>query len=482
MDLTALAPDAGRSRGFLFAVVATALTFYALAYFAPFSEADAALFLLLVALTGQRIRPYLLLLAATVQDAPGLSYLWSYIGFVGVASLLVAEYVLRRSTDTAAGASSRAERLVLIALLVAVYGTGVSALQSLLGGYPQSGDRPYLFVGGLMIAMVLSGYVASAVLRSHPSDRGTLKAVALLALGHALLIGLLQIPFGQAFYRSGGNLAAVELSRQLVEDTAIGFARINGPFLSPNAYGYTILLLALLAVLSSWKDSRWQASLIFVVAGGAAVMLSMSKALLGYYVLSCAVLIGFAAGPVVVAVLGVLALTVTFLVIPADLLDLAFAVFRVQDTLGSRGWAWQAVIHSLTATDWFFGIGLSAWPAFFDRYVGVPLSDPHSLPLSVAGTFGFVGVLFYALLVGTLLAQFNRNADATRRLGICLLLILFLVKDLVSIPAVLGNTPLTFMIWLLLGMTLSRGTVTSSKARRHVGAGPFAESLSIAGP
>ena len=84
-------------RRFAFAVLATAAAFYALAYLAPVSAGDAGMFLLLVALTGQRIRPYLLVLAASVQDAPGLSYLWSYVCFAGIAALLVGGYVLRRA-------------------------------------------------------------------------------------------------------------------------------------------------------------------------------------------------------------------------------------------------------------------------------------------------------------------------------------------------------------------------------------------------
>ena len=94
---------------------------------------------------------------------------------------------------------------------------------------------------------------------------------------------------------------------------------------------------------------------------------------------------------------------------------------------------------------------------FFNQQIGVELSDPHSLPLSVAGTFGLPGILFYLMLLGLLAREsLVRDSTAARRLGIYLLLLVFLVKDLVSIPAVLGNTPLTFMIWLLLGLVLVR--------------------------
>jgi hypothetical protein len=56
-----------RGKRFGLGLFATAVAFYALAYFAPLSAGDAAVFLLLVALTGQRIRPFLLVLASSVR-------------------------------------------------------------------------------------------------------------------------------------------------------------------------------------------------------------------------------------------------------------------------------------------------------------------------------------------------------------------------------------------------------------------------------
>ena len=107
-----------RGKRFGLALLATAVIFYALAYFAPLSVGDAAVFLLLVALTGQRIRPFLLVLASSVQDAPGMSYLWSYICFAGIALLLVAEYMVRRVATSRANSDPGVERLVLFAGIV----------------------------------------------------------------------------------------------------------------------------------------------------------------------------------------------------------------------------------------------------------------------------------------------------------------------------------------------------------------------------
>jgi hypothetical protein len=445
-----------RGKRFGLALLATAVTFYALAYFAPLSVGDAAVFLLLVALTGQRIRPFLLVLASSVQDAPGMSYLWSYICFAGIALLLVAEYMVRRVATSRANSDPAVERLVLFAGIVVAYAIAMSALQVHLHGYPQSDGRPYLAVGGLIIVMIVTGYVTSAVLGADEGDRRRLGFLAGGALAHALLVGLMQIPFGQEFYRSGDNLAKVEMSRQLVEEGALGFARINGPFLSPNAFGYTILLFALMVVVTLWKSARTRAFIFYVIAGGAAVMLSLSKALLGYYGLAVLVQFRFLAGrlattlAVAVAGIGVLLFTST------QFYELLLAVFRVQQGgLGSRQWVWLAVLRELQPQDWIFGVGLSAWPLFFEHYVGIALSDPHSLLLSVAGTFGIAGVLFYVLLVTTLLRRIGTSRTEEERVAIYLLLLLFLLKDLVSIPAVLGNTPLTFQVWLLLGLSIA---------------------------
>jgi len=352
-------------------------------------------------------------------------------------------------------------------VIVVVYATAMSALQAHLDGFEQAEGRPFLMVGGLMLVMIVTGYVASAVLGPDAAERRRLGWLAAAALAHALLVGALQIPLGQEYYRSGDNLAKVEASRQLVEEGALGFARINGPFLSPNAFGYTILLLALVVVIALWRSARARAFLFYVVAGGAAVMLSLSKALLGYYGLAVLVQFRYVAGRLAAALAVVAASAAVLAFASTSLYPILLAVFRVQEGgLGSRQFAWLAVLRELRLQDWLFGVGLSAWPVFFEHQVGIPLSDPHSLPLSVAGTFGIVGVLFYLLLVGTLLRALARARDEAGRVAILLLLLLFLLKDLVSIPAVLGNTPLTFLVWLLLGLAVGEWLDVTAVDRR----------------
>jgi hypothetical protein len=67
-----------------------------------------------------------------------------------------------------------------------------------------------------------------------------------------------------------------------------------------------------------------------------------------------------------------------------------------------------------------------------------------------------MGVVFFVLLVVTVLrAPVAGEQLPARRLGKALLVLLLLVKDLASIPSVLGNTAVTFLVWLLLGLVMA---------------------------
>jgi hypothetical protein len=437
-------------------VYAVAIVYFLLAFRGIVSDADAALWLLAAALLGQKLRPFLLLLAASIQDAPGLSYLWSYIDFAGIAGLMVFDAALRPPLVSDPVAELRLQRVTKMAIALAAYGICVAWAQNSLGGFPQSDERPYLMVGALTVVMVLSGYFSHRVIDFGKSNRRLLGGLAMLCLLHALFIGLLQIPFGQAIYRSGSNLAQVEATRQLVEDGAIGFARINGPFLSPNTLGYEILLLAMIVIVTRYDSARFRVACVYVIAGAAAVLLSMSKAALGYYGLSCLVLSTFLIGRAGTFVAMVAAAAALPFILTSNFIQLVFDVFRFQEgTLGTRQWAWAAVIDHLRPSDWIFGIGVGAWPDFFTRYIGHSLSDPHSLVLSLPGSYGVLGVVFFLLLLWTFQqSPVSPAAGVSRRLGWALLVLLFLVKDLAALPSVLGNTPQTYLVWLLMGLVL----------------------------
>ena len=105
-----------------------------------------------------------------------------------------------------------------------------------------------------------------------------------------------------------------------------------------------------------------------------------------------------------------------------------------------------------------------------------------ALPVAVAAALVCLAIINIAL-VKTWRGDVEDGVlwrDEAGRVAIYLLLLLFLVKDLVSIPAVLGNTPLTFLVWLLLGLAVgewreaavARGAAPQEPA--GTGAGPRA--------
>lgn len=438
-------------------VFGIACVFYALAFVAPFTSMDAALFLLVAALFGQRLRPYLLLLVASVQDAPGLSYLWSYVCFAGIGGLLLINAVLDPPWGKQTQRFGPIERVVVMVIALVLYGVGIAWANDTLGGYPQSADRPFVAVAALTVVMVMSGYFSRHILDLDPANRRLLGVLAVLAIAHAIVIGILQIPFGQEVYRSGTNLAQVEATNQLMEAGVLGFARINGPFLSPNTFGYTILLFAVIAAVTLFETARWRVAFVYVIAGAGAVVLSMSKAVLGYYGLSGLVLSYFVIGGKRTFLLALAVLLAVPLILSNDLVQFAFEVFRVQeDTLGTRQLAWSAVVDNLGLVDWISGIGVGAWPPFFAQHIGWTLSDPHALLLSLPGSYGVLGVIFFVLLLATVFRAPIVGEDVTaRRLGKGLLILVLAFKDLASIPAVLGNTPVTFLVWLVIGLVMA---------------------------
>jgi hypothetical protein len=147
-----------------------------------------------------------------------------------------------------------------------------------------------------------------------------------------------------------------------------------------------------------------------------------------------------------------------------DLIQLGAELFRVQSSLGYRGIAWSATVSEFGFSDWLIGTGLASWPVFFEKYAGVPLADPHSWLLSIPGTFGLPGILYYTLVFITLAGAWKSAKDERGcRVAITLLILLVFVRDLVAVPVLLGNTPLAFLVWLAMAIALS------GRLRMHAG-------------
>jgi hypothetical protein len=96
-----------------------------------------------------------------------------------------------------------------------------------------------------------------------------------------------------------------------------------------------------------------------------------------------------------------------------------------------------------------FGTGIAYWPVFLERTVGFSLSDPHTWVLSIPGTYGLIGIAFYGLLGLFLFNSARQTSGYLRSVAIGLACMFFIV-DASSIPYVIGNTPITMMIWAAL--------------------------------
>lgn len=139
--------------------------------------------------------------------------------------------------------------------------------------------------------------------------------------------------------------------------------------------------------------------------------------------------------------------------IAAKLWNVASLAFRWRgmDNLGERAKTWSAVINEFSWKEWILGTGLSHWPELFARYEKTPSTDPHSFLLSIPGTFGIVGIIFYLAIAYILFKSLGDKLVWKKIIAVCLILIIF-VRDLFAIPLFLHNSPMSYLIWLNLGL------------------------------
>ena len=442
---------------------AISIVFYALAFLKIFSEYDALVWVLGVSLIIKKIYyPCLLLLIAGLQDGPGFSYLASYLSFSFIAWLLITrEFITKYFSDKKKERENNPisidfKKLVFFAILVSIYGVILSFFQDYFQINPQAQGRFYGFVFFFMVTMILAGYFSVKLIFKNPRVLGLMGFIALISIVHILIVGILQITFGAESYRSETMIPVILEKKQLYNVTALNIARINGPFLSPNAMGMTILLFSIIVFINSY-NKKFFAMTQFMTFGLLGAILSLSKAVLGYYILCCAIMLIFQFKNLF---LRIFAFSLIFIVGIATVLIAFFESsilqnsFRIKtDGLGTRDDVWQSVIEGLTAFDWTFGIGLSAWPVFFYEKLGYTLSDPHTYILSVPGTFGLIGVFFYFFMLIVLYSNtfIKNNLALPKTIGI-LLLVLFFGRDIASIPSILGNTQTNYIVWILLGV------------------------------
>lgn len=412
---------------------------------APFSNWDGLLVGVVMAVALPYLAPYLLVIISTLQDAPGISGVGWYVGFTIVGLLVIFAgwnaYLFKSRKKYIID-------LLFISLAVVIYAIFSSLIQQWLG-YPQAASRLPILVGGLMLFMIFVGISICSMFENEKKD--IVVTFLCLVLGHSVIVSLLQT-IDPTFFHSVAGIIEINKSQQLSIATAFGFPRITGTYLTPNGWAYCNILLLLLALRLHYvgADITRKGLLVFFVVSIFFATMAFSKALLIFVLLSSC-LMYWQIKRLEALVVGVAVWTfgmISFYTIDFSALASAFRLDKVSYD-SYRYEMWYAILSQFDLQDWLFGVGLGYWPIFFQTYLGIPESDPHSILLSIPGTFGVLGVFLYAFLLVALIRLYVTGSGFNKSLTL-ILFILFFVKDIISYPYFLGNTPLTALIWALL--------------------------------
>ena len=415
--------------------------------------------------------PYSILAMAAIQDAPGQAGIWWYVGVVLLGIIIIAHEfpaivrLFRTVENRPAGAILQAS------ILVVIYAAVMSFFYDWTGLFHQSADRPYLIVAALMIIMMTNGVATALSLSRDETNCSLLKATALLLLAHALGLAAVQMYFNPTFMTSPGGADAILEASQLTDATELGYARAHGTYLTPNGFAlaYTLLLL-MVVVRHPNKPVSLRGVIVFTVVSIGLATAALSKSMISFGIVTSIVMavqayktntglsavlhgnIKVAVGAAIVAAVGLAVVT------NAEHFSSAFRISEDGFADSSyRAQAWDLVLEKFDWMSWVFGTGLSHWQVLFDENLSFRLSDPHTFLLSIPGTFGAVGVVFFLVLIFAL-AKIAYYSTGSRRILAVSLMTLFLIKDLVSIPYLLGNTPITFLIWILITLVLNPGS------------------------
>jgi hypothetical protein len=415
------------------------------------SEADGVVVALASALLRPPLIPYLLFLVAGFQDAKGLSGNWWYGGTValGCATLLVNGGRLpeplqhgRRDYRDLAG----------FALLVIVYAVASSYVQRWFGIHEQASTREPIVVGLLAVAMLTFGSAAWESISADPRAERRICAVFWLTFLNGLAVSIARLFFGYQSFVSVAGAAGMEAGgEQLFEDTPLGFPRMTGTYLTPIGFAmYIGYLLLLWQAMKREQSVRSRFVLLYCFVGLVLALTSLSKGMAIFFVITSLAFATVRARllvPVVLVAASLVLVGVAY--VGGDAILEAFRFESGTSVESYRAVAWSAILNTFKWTDWVFGTGIAYWPVFLQRTVGFSLSDPHSYLFSIPGTYGLAGMAFYLMLALFLYAAFRRATGYLRMVAVALATMFFVV-DATSIPYVIGNTPITMLIWTAL--------------------------------
>lgn len=415
------------------------------------SSYDGVFVALLIALIRPSMAPYLLITVSSIQDAPGMAGAAWYLSFVLVGCVAVVYGVKTASIDRGDLLSVNAWGLG--ATFVVAFALLISLANDSLGGYPQSSARNPIMVGMLIVFMIWVSIQSTNILRLDQGAQKILIWLAVILLTHGIGVALLQVLIHPMFMASARGAEEMQGLAQLTQVTSLGIPRAHGTFLSPNAFAlYVIYLVLIVQVYRKQEPLKVGYVVFWCVFALVICVLSQSKSIVLFYAVSALLMMIQVRSWALIAASVFLSVPTIFWLYHAGVIADLAASFRVYNELSGdsyRSIAWSAVMENFSWYDWITGVGLSHWPVFFEEKVGFTLADPHTWLMSIPGTFGLPGLIFYlciiiALAVKAVNARGNAKSVATT------MLVLLLIKDMFSVQYLLSNTPFTFMVWLIL--------------------------------
>ena len=428
--------------------------YFAMARTGLFTRFDGPLFAIVGSLVLPRWRPCFLLMVLSVQDAPGQVIQFDYVGVAGISGLMILTAALRHNGGALSAETTSLRSLMFFALAIVVFGTFNSAVQHRFGFHEQSSTRPFAVIGRLIAMMIVTGYLAHREISNEPLSSVRVQTVAICILVHIFLIAGLQVFLGPLFGASPQGADEIRELDQMMNGGARGMARLTGPFLSPNLLA-SVPGLLMLIILRYQKATSISAPFIvaFFTIGLSAALLGGARTMFVFYLAGTAamtwtrspkhtLLAGCLAAPCVLA------------------LDIPWSevmvMMRLKDlhSLGVRGELWQATLHYMDLNDWLFGCGLTHFPVFCQTNLGYYGSDPHNWILSAAQMFGLLGLIFYGLLIRTLVRKSFSIENKQRAIAICLLLF-FIGREFANTQYVLNNNPLCCLYWIMISLVFS---------------------------
>jgi hypothetical protein len=428
------------------------LGFFVVADLGIATKYDAVIYIAGVAIIFRRFTPYLLILVASLQDGPGFAPPSDYISFCLLFIILFVRF-LSGYIDNSVRIPKPLMRVAVGALLVITYGL----YNSILFGYAQSSDRPYYLIWLLMSVMVISGAVAATEIARQRQGLQQLKVVAIICILQILVVLLLQMKYGVNCLKSPEGAEAIRMENTEFWATDLGLIRLTGPFLSPNAASLATALLWMLLIISYQNQSVGYRFIgLYSLMGIFICTLTFNRSMIMVYAGSTLFMLWNRSKKCFMALGGVALIGLVYLAtsgIAEKLWDVASLAFRWRgmDSLGERAKTWGAVINEFTWKEWVLGTGLSHWPELFAKYERIPAKDPHNFLLSIPGTFGIVGIIFYLAIAYILFKYLKDKLVWKKIIAVCLILILF-VRDLFAVPLFLNNSPMSYLIWLNLGL------------------------------